>query len=421
MASAAAPRPRPGRYKLVAYIQAHGLVIKPEGQVETRQHGPKYEGKNIITNMTELSIPGDQFISGAMGPMKWPKGHPHWLGRSTESVIPGILRAAFMGRCDNPDNINDAFRRVIEDLKGVYAAARINFKDSEGGFTVRENPPDHQWWRLRRNWGETRRKTPGELPKREASDGFVPLVSEGYGVFGVCSDHPHLQNLCLTSLNDEAVVRTTQTGDVTSDFIERKLFPRINMIGHNDAGTMLGAAEWIKAINESGMDAELQAEAEYIIKKAWADKSLYSQHFNTVLQALDIGHVWLINPTCRDLCDTIDAPGMDQPPSPLRNAVPDSVSPPRTQQRTQSPPPQTPPQTPPQPPASGRTSSNLFGLIKAPDTGRCTGKGKDKGGSRKPRRRTTSTTRRKMTRKTKKRVYKRKSQKRNRRTYSLVI
>ena len=413
MASAAV---RPGRYNLVVYIQSHGLVLKPESQVETRQHGPNYDG----LTMTELSIPGDQFIPGLMGSMSLPdEDHPHWLGKSTESVIPGILRAAFMGRCDDPHNINQAFRGVIEELKSVYAAAGIKFKDSEGGlkggFTVRENPPDHQWWQLRRKWGENRRKTPGNLPKREVSDDFVPMPMD-YGVYGVCSDHPILSQFCLTSLKDEDVLRKTEKGDFTSDFIASNLFPKINMIGHYPGGRMFGAQNWIDAIVASNTDVELKQKAIEIIEKAFIDKSLHSQHFITVLQALDIGNVWMINPTCRDLCHEIDAV-VDRSPSPRRHEMPDSVSPPRTTPRTNSPSP------PPPPPASSWGWSNLFGMFKAPHvastassgTSTGTGTGTGTGGSRKSLRRTTSTTRRKITRKTKKTAYKRKSQKRNRR------
>lgn len=399
MASAAVPRR--GKYNLVAYIQGHGLVIKPQDQVETRHHAPKYEG---IT-MTELSIPGDQFIPGMMGPMNWPgEDSPHWLGKSTESVIPGILRTAFMGTCNNPDNlanINDAFTGVIEKLKPVYTAAHIEFP--EGGFTVRENPPDHHWWQLRRNWGENRRKTPSSLPKRLASDGYVPTASEAYGVFGVCTDHPLLQDLCLTSLKDDVVEQETHEGELTSDFIAPTRFPKINMIGHDAAGGMLGAQNWINAIRSSEirsseMKPGLQQTAIDIIEKAFIDKTLYSQHFITVLQALDIGHVWLVNPTCRDLHEEIDAIG-DRPPSPLHNEFPASMSPPRTQQRTKSP-------SPPPPPPASRWP-NFLGWFKTPHDA-------STGGSRKSRRRTTHK-RRKITRKTKKGAYKRKSQKRNRR------
>jgi len=395
MASAAVPHR--GKYNLVAYIQGHGLVIKPQDQVETRQHAPKYEG---IT-MTELSIPGDQFIPGMMGPMNWPDKDvsPHWLGKSTESVIPGILRTAFMGTCnnpdnpDNPDNINDAFTGVIEKLKPVYTAAHIEFP--EGGFTVRENPPDHQWWQLRRNWEENRRKTPGNLAKRLASDGYVPTVPEAYGVFGVCTDHPLLQDLCLTSLKDDVVEQETHEGKLTSDFIAPTLFPSINMIGHDATGGMLGAQNWINAIRSSEMNPDLQQTAIDIIEKATFDKTLYSQHFITVLQALDIDHVWLVNPTCRDLHEEIDARG-DRSPSPLRNHGPASMSPPRPTkpQRTKS----------PSPPAPASRWSNFLGLFKTPHDA-------STGGSRKSRRKTT-TMRRKITRKTKKTAYKRKSQKR---------
>ena len=423
MASAAIPRR--GQYNLVAYIQGHGLVIKPPDQVETRQHAPKYEG---IT-MTELSIPGDPFIPGMMGPMNWPgEDSPHWLGKSTESVIPGILRTAFMGTCNNPDNqdnpaanINDAFTGVIEKLKPVYTAAHIEFP--EGGFTVRENPPEHQWWQLRRNWEENRRKTPGKQPKRSASDIYVPTASEAYGVFCVCSDHPLLQDLCLTSLKDEDVEQLTHEEKLTSDFIAPTLFPKINMIGHDADGGMLGAQNWINAIRSSKMDPglqetaiKIQETAIKIIRKATFDKTLYSQDFITVLQALDIGHVWLVNPTCRDLHEEIGAIG-DRSPSPIRNPGPASMSPPRPTkpQRTKSP---SPP--PPQTPASGRTWPNLFGWFKAPDSATAASAGSSskgsssKGGSRKSRRRTTHK-RRKITRKTKKGAYKRKSQKRNRR------
>ena len=403
MASAAVPRR--GKYNLVAYIQGHGLVIKPQDQVETRHHAPKYEG---IT-MTELSIPGDQFIPGMMGPMNWPDEgvSPHWLGKSTESVIHGILRTAFMGTCNNPDNpdnpdnpaanINDAFTGVIEKLKPVYTAAHIEFP--EGGFTVRENPPEHQWWQLRRNWEENRRKTPGKQPKRLASDGYVPTASEAYGVFGVCTDHPLLQDLCLTSLKDDVVEQETHEGELTSDFIAPTLFPKINMIGHDAHGGMLGAQNWINAIRSIKMKPDLQEPAIKIIRKATFDKTLYSQDFITVLQALDIGHVWLVNPTCRDLHEEIDDRD-HRSPSPPRNKFPASISPP-PQQRTNSPP------APAPAPAPASRWSNLFGLFKTPHDA-------STGGSRKSRRRTTHK-RRKITRKTKKGAYKRKSQKRNRR------
>jgi hypothetical protein len=416
MASAAVPQR--GKYNLVAFIQAHGEVCKPPDQVETRQHGPNYDG---IT-MTELSIPGDKFIPGLMGQMNWPdKVSPHWLGKSTESVIPGILRAAFMGTCDNPDNpdnpdnINRAFTGVIEKLKPVYAAANIQFP--EGGFTVRVNPPDHQWWRLRRSWGENRRANIGEQPKREAADRYVPTASEAYGVFCVCSDHPSLQNLCLTSLKDENVSIETHEGKITSDFIAPKFFPIINMIGHDAVGGMLGAQNWIDAINTSNTNKDLQEKAIKIITKAWGDKSLYSQDLITVFQALDIGHVWLVNPTCRGLCEKNHDRG-NRSPSPLRHDVPESVSPPRTRtrERTISPPPQ---QTSA---GSGSRWPSLTSVgigswvsrwFTAPtaSSGTGTGTGRGRGGSRKSRRKTT-TTRRKITRKTKKTAYKRKSQKR---------
>ena len=405
MASAAVPRR--GQYNLVAYIQGHGLVIKPQDQVETRQHAPKYEG---IT-MTELSIPGDPFIPGMMGPMNWPgEDSPHWLGKSTESVIPGILRTAFMGTCNNPDNqdnpaanINDAFTGVIEKLKPVYTAAHIEFP--EGGFTVRENPPEHQWWQLRRNWEENRRKTPGKQPKRSASDIYVPTASEAYGVFCVCTDHPFLSQFCLTSLKDEDVEQLTHEEKLTSDFIAPTLFPKINMIGHDAAGGMLGAQNWINAIRSSEirsseMDPDLQETAIKIIRKATFDKTLYSQDFITVLQALDIGHVWLVNPTCRDLHEEIDDRD-HRSPSPPRNKIPASISPPPPQQRTNSPP------APAPAPAPASRWSNFLGWFKTPHDD-------STGGSRKSRRRTTHK-RRKITRKTKKGAYKRKSQKRNRR------
>jgi len=94
-------------------------------------------------------------------------------------------------------------------------------------------------WRLSRE--ENRRKTPGKQPRREAADRYIMTASEAYGVFCVCSDHPSLQNLCLTSLKNEDVLIETHEGKITSDFIAPKFFPRINMIGHDAVGGMLGA------------------------------------------------------------------------------------------------------------------------------------------------------------------------------------
>ena len=444
MASAAGEHPE---YYLVAFIQGHGLTIDPPG-VQTRADSTDYgSGENSI-NMTVLSIPGDQYVSGMMGPMNNPpEDKTHWLGKSTELVIPGTLRNAFMHKCDKLDNIKDAFREGTEQIKTVYASANLKFPG--GGFTVHVNPPEQQWWSLKGNPGEKCRKTPGQLNKRAASDGFQVMPDGAYGVFGICTNHPVLKDLCLTSITDEAVAQETYSGENTTDFIASSFYPSRNMIGHDAAGNPLGANYWIRAIDQSETDPELREKAKAIITKACFDKKLYSQHFITVLQALGIRHAWLYNPTCRDLCAKID-PICDQPPSPLRHIIPDSYTTLGQQSQSslssQSPsrsPSMSPSRSPsplpsPQSPAAGGGISwpgflNPFSYFKGPAAANLPPSPRTRprsrsrtptptpgpnalseGGSRKLRKRTT-VRRKKITRKTKKRAYKKKSQKRNRR------
>jgi len=437
----AAAEEDPG-YFFVGYVQAHGLIPKLPYQVQTRTEGPQYLG----IGMRVLSIPGDQYISGMMGPMNWPPcKNRHWLGKSTDLVIPGILRNNFKGQCDNPVDINEAFRNVITELKEVYAAARIEFPG--GGFTVQDNPPDNQWWQLHGNPGENRRKTPSGLFKRAAADCYQPVISNAYGIFCVCTNHPILKHFCLTALEDKVVEQETHAGETITDIIDSKFFPQINMIGHDNAFEPgpLGAANWISAIEQSKTDPGLQQKAIAIINKEYIDKSLHSQQFITVLQALGIRHAWLVNPTCRDLTENMDPIG-ERSPSPLRHPYPVSITPTPLGSRAPSPV-RARSLSPPPPSSAGgggrswRDLFNPFGFFKAPTatpasasasaSAACPPRRRSRspqlspyplsqfgpyGGSRKSRKRTThapTPTRRKITRKTKKRAYKRKSQKRN--------
>jgi hypothetical protein len=424
----------------VFFLQAHGLIPNPPG-VQTRANTLDYGSGNNSIDMKVLSIPGDQYISGKMGPMNWPPtDKPHWEGLSTELVLPGVLRGAFMGKCDNIDDIREAFIVGTENVQVVYNAAHIKF--SGGGFTEQHNPPEDQFWQLKRSPGENCRKTPSELPKRATADSFQVMPNNEYGMHCIHTDHPGLKPYCLTSIADSDIRRVSQKGH--TDIIPPRFYPSINMIGHDDAHEPqpLGARYWMSAIRGSKTDQKLKDQAIEIIMKAFNDKQLYLQHFIIVLQALGIRHAWLYNPTCRNLCEELDPTG-HRPPSPLHNEFPDSST-----QRSPSPPP-SPPQSPattapPSGIASFISSFNPFNLFfKGVDTGSVdtdsvdtdsvdTGstpqprarddggdagadnKRRSGGGSRKTRKRTT-VRRKKITRKTNKRTYKKKSQKRNRR------
>ena len=435
-AGAAGAEEKEPEYFFVGFVQAHGLIPNPSG-VQTRTKTLDYgTGKNNHIDMTVLSIAGDQYISGKMGPMYWPPPDKrHWLGLSTELVLPGVLRDAFMDKCDNIADIREAFRVGTDNARDVYDAAHIRFID---GFTEQHNPTEDQYWQLERSPGENCRKTPGELPKRAVADRFQVMPNNEYGMHCICTNHPGLKPWCLTSITDDEVRRVSQKGH--TDIISPRFYPSRNMIGHDDAPkpNPLGAANWISAIEVSTTDQELKKQAIEIILKAHADKKLFLQHFIIVLQALGIRHAWLYNPTCRNLCEELD-PVRLRPPSPPHNEFPDSIS---ERSPSLSPSPSPPPTTPP-----GGTSFlgffnplNLFkdatGSISQPrDLDKASGdedSGYDEhgsnqqskrykvtvpfpgGGSRKSRKRTT-VRRKKITRKTKKRAYKKKSQKRNRR------
>ena len=286
----------PTKYFFVGYIQGHAAIPKIEGQVQTRKAAPQYDDITMI----QLSIPGDQYVSTLMAPINQPpKSKHYWLGRSTEQVIPGILRDTFKERCDNPDNINEALRVVIERLTEVYKAANITFTD---GFTVQKNPPDHHFWQLMPHPEEIARKSDGAGPRREASDRYIPLNIEECGAFCLCTNHPVLTKFSLTNLDDKEVEQYVD-GTLTTDIIPTVLFPPKNMIGHGPGGmsSPTGASNWMLAIDESDTTPELKKSAKEIIQHTYRTKTLHSQDFITVLRALNIGHAYLINTGCRDL------------------------------------------------------------------------------------------------------------------------
>lgn len=395
------------KYFFVGYIEAHGLTPTGDAGVQTRQKGPQYQDITV----RELSIPGDQYVSGMMGSIENPpEDMRHWWRKSNTSVTSGILRKVFKDHCDDPDEIPEAFEEATRQLKTVYAAANIEFPD--GGFTVRENSPDYQWLQLRRNPRENSRRSQRGQYKREASDYYLDMPPEGYGIFCVCTNHPYLRNFCLSAIKDNEVERETYYGTVTQDFIPSRFYPGINMIGHDNGNPPgpLGAHSWMQAIRVSGTDADLQELAIRIIEKAYLDKNIHSQDFITVLRALNIGDAWLFNPACRDLCKEIVSRKCGDPLSPPHHLFPDS----------QFTPPSSPSPSPPRPRSRSRTPSPPPPPpLESPPPGRWSGfmnwfKGRRQGGSRKSRKGTTPT-RRKITRKTKKGAYKRKSQKRNRR------
>ena len=451
-----------GKFFFVGYIQAHGAIPTPADQIQTRSSAVQYP--DDIT-LTVLNIPGNGYVSGSMGPMKKHlDDKPHWHYKSTELVFPGVLRDVFKDKCDKfkcIEDITDAFLEGTEEIKRVYDAAMITFP--EGGFTIQTNPRDHQWWKMKGSPGENDRKTDSQLPKRGAADYYQVMPNGAYGLGCVCSNHPVLKQLSFTTITDEEVAQITHDGKLVTDFIDPKFFPGRNMIGHNFNGKALGANEWIKAIVATGMEQTLQDEAKLIIDKAYRDKSLHLQHFITVLRALNIGHAWLYNPTCRDLCE--GGKNGTEPPSPCRHKIPDSgttyePSQPSSQSQPSSPSP------PPQSPATGgswwsslfsfksanphhSTTSSVEGEIPMemsppeapnsisppelmripvtlsnddPSNGQRAARARARSrshspkyaGSRKSRKRTT-VRRKKITRKTKKRSYKKKSQKRNRR------
>ena len=416
-------------YFLVVYIEAHGGT--PIGGIEgvqTRRQSPQYQDITV----TELSIPGDQYCSGTMAPMyDPPPGKPHWDGKSNTNVTPGILRQVFKDQCDNPDNIPAAFEEATRQIKRTYEAAKIKFP--EGGFTVRTNSPDYQFFQLHRNPKENDRSSGSGQPRRTAADFHMPMPTDGYGIFCVCTNHPVLKKFCLTAIPDDVVARETYYGEITLDFIDSKIFPTINMIGHDNSNPprRLGANNWMNAISQTeGTDEDLKKLALKIVDTAFRDKVIHSQDFVTVLRALNIGHAWSFNPACRNLCSTIEPRRFDDPLPEPDNSFPNSQFTQDSQPQDSQPQDSQPQDSQPQARSRSRSGSpspsqsqsqsqpsrlskflNFFRRSYTPSSTSTSGQG----GSRKPRRRTTSTTRRKITRKTKKTAYKRKSQKQNRR------
>ena len=161
-------------YFLVVYIEAHGGT--PIGGIEgvqTRRQSPQYQGITV----TELSIPGDQYCSGTMAPMyKPPPDKPHWDGKSITNMTPGILRQVFKDQCDNPHNIPAAFEEATRQIKRTYEAAKIEFP--EGGFTVRTNSPDYQFFQLHRNPGENDRSSGSGQKRRTSADYYMPMPTD---------------------------------------------------------------------------------------------------------------------------------------------------------------------------------------------------------------------------------------------------
>lgn len=372
-------------YYFVGFIQAHALVPVHKEQRQTRTQGPSYGN----LDMKVLSIPGKHYISGQMGPIyDPPESDPHWEDFSTDAVFPGVLREEFAKiSCDNKDEIDEAFDKATERLREIYEAADIDFPD--GGFTPIVNPHDHRLYQLHRNPGEQKRSDDSKLKGRAAAGDYQPVPENGYGFFCICTNHPLLQDLCLTALSD-AEVTTSVNGVDSTHFIPANLFPKRNMIGKTDIGTVpkqLGARYWKDAIERTDVPETLKKRAYTVIDKAWTDRTIQMQDLIHVLEALGIDHAWLFDPSCRDLDEDTTPRKPDEEPSPPHKPWPDSMITDLTQSQSQS-------------------------ISASPSPSPSPARGSRPGGSRKSRKRTTLK-RKKNIRKTKKRAYKNKSQKRN--------